>query len=536
MDTTRELSSPRRVTPVEPPSASGLRPVSILFEPGRSQDLRRDAPAGLADLNLDVVITALTTSRTGYELASLFTTPLPDPAAVTYRHDVFRDLDRPEVESAVREFSDRLEGVRRQVLSAARDQHGIGWQRRCWYAEAIAAYCRAARDLAERFESAPLRSTGLRAVRDHLVEYVASTDFTTMASTTQRVLDDLQQVRFGLRIRGAKVTVSRDAPLVDYSVEVTEVFDRFRRSDTTEPAPPGRKGAALALTHVEAQVVDRVALLWPAQFDALTALCTTYPSFADPVLDGFQRDAQFYLAYLDYISPVRKTGLSFCYPQVLTDERRCQVLESFDLALAHKLSTDGSTAVTNDISLTGQERILVVTGPNHGGKTTFARMVGQVHHLAAIGVPIPGRSADVPLADEVFTHFERAENLEDDQGKLEDDLRRLHHVLDSATPRSVVILNEVFTSTTLADARAMGAKVIDHLTERGTVAVYVTFVDELARLNTSTVSLVSQVRDEDPSQRTFKIVRQPANGIAHAIALAGRYGLTREQLRDRITP
>ncbi|MDA8436082.1 MAG: hypothetical protein M0Z98_08865 [Actinomycetales bacterium] len=535
MDITRESST--TIAMGSRDHAGRAAAVSVLFGVAEAVGVARPAPPGLADLNLDDVISALAASRPEYDIEAQYLSPLPDRAAVEYRHDVFRDLERPEVEAAVRAFSDRVEAVRRRVQSASKAQHGIRWQQRCWYADAISAYGRAATELTRLLADAPLQSAGLIAVRDHLTRYVGSPEFVAMVTRTRDVLDDLQSISFGLRIRGGKVTVSRQADeAVDYSDEVARVFDRFRHS-----APPdGPRARATiddpGLNHVEAQVVDRVALLWPEQFGALTALCATYPSFVDPTVDRFQREAQFYLAYLDYIAPVRRAGQSFCYPRVLTEERRCEVEESFDLALAHKLAGQGGGVVTNDIQLADDERILVVTGPNHGGKTTFARMVGQVHHLAAVGVPVPGRTAALPLVDEVFTHFERAENLDDNRGKLEDDLRRLHQVIHAATSRSVVILNEVFTSTSLSDARTMGTKILEELTDRDILAVYVTFVDELASLNASTVSLVSQVRDDDPSQRTFKVVRQPANGIAYAVALASRYGLARDQLRERITP
>ncbi len=266
------------------------------------------------------------------------------------------------------------------------------------------------------------------------------------------------------------------------------------------------------------------------EFTNLRHFCEHYLTFEDPVIAQFSNDIQFYLSWLDFISPALATGLSFNYPHICNSRKKIYARSFFDIALARKSAAD---IVPNDFYLEAPEQEIVITGPNQGGKTTFARAIGQIHYLFLLGLSVPGTDAALFPVDRIFTHYERAENIETLNGKLQDELVRLEQITRNATSRSLIIINEIFASTTLEDAGKLGMEMMDMLSHIGSLSIIVTFLDKLSTCK-NVVSMVSTVKDDPVSTRTFKVIRKRADGHAFAIQIAKSHGLTFEQLKERL--
>jgi hypothetical protein len=504
--------------------------VRIVFDDVDAGPERQKQPPFFGDLHLDQVVEAVTAGRDEYDLKPLFYTPLDRVEAIAYRHGVLEDLEDERLRAAVDEFAKAMRSVRTSLERAAALRYR--YEQGGWFLEAVGAYCRAVAAFRSELAGIDLRSRALLAFRDHVDAYAASEGFLTLLTDASALEQRLAGVEYCLHLNGSRIRVTRYASEADYGAEIEATFAKFKQGaarDYRVEFPVTR-----SMNHVEAEILELVARLYPEVFAELLAFAARHREFLDDAIRAFDRDVQFYLAYLRFIAPLEGSGLRFCRPQVSADHKAVAACDAFDLALANTLVSEPEQVVCNDVRLDDPERIVVVSGPNQGGKTTFARMFGQLHYLASLGLPVPGRDARLFLCDRVFTHFEREEDLENRRGRLEEDLVRMHEILARATPRSVVVVNESFTSTTIEDAVFLGRKVMEELIRLDLLAVCVTFVEELASLGDTVVSATSTVDPANPAVRTYKVVRRPADGLAYAMAIAEKHGLTYDRLKERL--
>jgi DNA mismatch repair protein MutS len=504
---------------------------SILFDKPEPKAETAQSDPALRDLNLDQIFDMLLKGREEYDLLSFFLTPLHDVGDISYRHGILRDLEREALREHIKSFAQDMQFMREHLSLALKFSYE--YEKARWFLDAVEIYCEALSCLADELQRLDLKSRGFQALRDYLESYVASEVFRSLLAETKKVKEGLSGLTYDVRIRDKRITVAKYEGEPDYSVEVEETFRKFQQGAVKDYRVVLPEQANM--NHIEAGILDRVARLYPNAFRDLIEYFERHRDYLDPTIRRFDREVQFYLAYLDFIEKMRIVGLNFCYPTVTDGSKEVLAHETFDLALASKLIREHSNVVCNDFHLKNHERIIVVSGPNQGGKTTFARTFGQLHYLARLGYPVPGKEARLFLCDRLFTQFEREEHIENLRGKLQDDLVRIHEVLQQATSNSILIMNESFVSTTLSDALFLSQQILGQVIERDVLCVYVTFMDELSTLSEKTVSMVSTVVPENPTLRTFKIVRKPADGRAYAIAIAEKYGLTYESLKKRIT-
>lgn len=506
---------------------------SILFK--NAEDYPKNETVGVpdffTDLNLDQIIDAVTAGKREYNLTPFFYTPLRNVEAIHYRHAVMQDLGDDALMAHIKTFAEKMIIVRRYL--ALVEKLDYNYHKKGWFLEAVLVYCEAITSLACDLSQTNLRSPGFLAFREYITHYVHSPRFESLRAEAQAVKDELSGVKYSVIVGLGKFSVRQYDEEADYSVEVEKVFEKFKQGAVEDYLV--KLHEASGMNHIEAKILEFVARLYPEPFAALDRFCAGHSQFVDETIRVFDREIQFYIAYLNFIAIIKRKGLPFCYPQVSAASREVHAYDTFDLALANILLSTRQQVICNDFFLEGPERIIVISGPNQGGKTTFARMFGQLHYLAFLGCPTPGRKARLFLFDQIFTHFEREEDIRNLRGKLQDDLVRLHHILAQATPNSILILNEVFASTTLKDAVFLSKEIMAKLMELDLLGVWVTFIDELSTLSEKTISMVSMVVPENPALRTFKIIRKPTDGLAYALSIAEKHRLTYQQIKERLT-
>ncbi len=503
---------------------------SILF-PAGDGGTTAQLDATLHDLALDQVFARMGTKAP--RAVAAFSAPLGSVVNVGYRQAVFRGLEEPGLRRVVEAFLRAMSECDRRDNAVAHAH--FRFESELWHLHAVVSYVGAVETFHAGLENAlqdsGASSEGWGLLTQHVGAYHGTAVFFSLETEALAIERRFSQLRYNALIRGGKVTIAATDDEPDLGAMVTEVFDRFRQGEVADHRTPFRKPG---LDHVQAWMLERAAQVHPGDFERLLQFARNTREYRDGVLERFVDEVRFYLAYLDYVAPMREAGLPLCYPSVSEDDKDFAVAAGWDLALASRLVERGGQVVTNDVSLTSPERILVISGPNQGGKTTTARTFGQLHHLAAIGCPIPGRSARVFLCDRVLTVFERSEQLDTLEGRLGAEVQRLHEVLEQASGHTVIVINEAFASTALHDARILTKDVLERISDLDALAACVTFIDELSRLNEKTVSMVSTVDPSDPAVRTFRVERRVADGRAYARALAAKHELTSEQIRSRL--
>jgi hypothetical protein len=223
--------------------------------------------------------------------------------------------------------------------------------------------------------------------------------------------------------------------------------------------------------------------------------------------DETRRELAFYVGCLNLYEALAAKGCEVCTPGLqAADAASALAFQGlYDPTLA--LALEGAV-VGNDADLDGA-RLIMVTGANQGGKSTFLRGVGLAQLMGQAGLFAPAKSFHASLCDGVFTHFKREEDRGLEAGKFDEELRRLSEIVDYLTPRPLLLFNESFAATNEREGAEIGRQVLTALLEGPRRIVCVTHIYELGRRfheeHRADVRFLRAERREDGT-RTFKLV------------------------------
>lgn len=230
---------------------------------------------------------------------------------------------------------------------------------------------------------------------------------------------------------------------------------------------------------------------------------------SDHILDFFkvlQTELAFYIGCLNLHERLRKKGCSVCFPAPSgCAERRYSVEGLYDVCLA---LIQESTVVGN--SLHADDKCLVlITGANQGGKSTFLRSVGLSQLMMQCGMFVPAESMSANVCQGVFSHYTREEDVTMEKGKLEEELSRMSEIVDRISPNSMLLFNESFTATNEREGSEIARQIVSALHEKRIKMFFVTHLYSFAHgffeKNRNDCVFLRAERQSDGT-RTFKLV------------------------------
>lgn len=225
--------------------------------------------------------------------------------------------------------------------------------------------------------------------------------------------------------------------------------------------------------------------------------------------DQLHVQCAFYRGAVNLKHYMERFGVQSCFPAVgAQDGLKFRELREFVMAIEQRICPIGNTC---DIE---KKMLLIVTGANQGGKSTFLRSIGIAQIMMQCGLTVAAEEYVSGIYPSFFTHFTRREDCEMNSGRLDEELTRMSRIVDNLGKSPMILLNESFATTTEKEGSVIAYDIIKALTEAGVRVLTVTHLLSFARKiygetegrEDSGVEFLSAERLEN-GRRTFRMIQ-----------------------------
>lgn len=445
----------------------------FLMHPNRDLDPKAPLPPNHAtliqDLELEAILRAMAKDdKFLYDAAKqALLSGLSDPEDIRYRQDILRDcLNNPSVARAI--YAIPIEAARRK------QRHWMGI-----FTRYPAGVLNSAVEMLELFMDL---LHDLKRIADENIAAFQSAGFQRFFAMIQRELSDdyFEEVAAHLRMLRFESGVLISAELgpgnegINYVLRkpndptgnwARRIFSKRSPSFSYTIHPRDDHGAR-ALGELRDEGVNLVANAAGQSADHV-----------DNFLKTLQQELAFYIGALNLADTLTTLEMPVCFPEVFpTQGRKHTFTGLYDSALALTMQKNviGNTANADDKDL------VMITGANQGGKSTFLRSIGQAQLMMQCGLFVAAQAFSANAASGVFTHYKREEDSSMKSGKLDEELARMSEIVGHLRPNALVLFNESFAATNEREGSEIARQVVNALLERNIKVFFVTHQYELA--------------------------------------------------------
>jgi DNA mismatch repair ATPase MutS len=256
----------------------------------------------------------------------------------------------------------------------------------------------------------------------------------------------------------------------------------------------------------------------------------------DHILSFFQMlrtELAFYVGSLNLHARLAEIGAPICFPA--PEPAGARVLSFSGLQDASLALNIGKRVVGNDLDADRRD-IVIVTGANTGGKSTFLRSLGVAQLMMQAGMFVCADGFAAEICDGIFTHYKREEDASMESGKWDEELGRMSEIVDHIKPDSLLLFNESFGSTNEREGSEIAGQIINALLDRRVKVCFVThlyhFAGTFSARGSSAAAFLRAERRPDGT-RPYKLVpAEPLRTSYGADLYAKIFGNQSE--RDRI--
>ncbi|HXW47533.1 MAG TPA: hypothetical protein VEL03_22245 [Streptosporangiaceae bacterium] len=466
----------------------------------RDFDFEAELPAGHQDLVQDLELGTVFASMAAgdkflYDVCvKVVLASIADPEQIRYRQHILADcIAQPEI---IRE----MYGI---AVGALQDRRGVWGFLSSQYPASILS------GAVSQLEVLIARLRQLRQVADSHLGKFSSDGMRTLLRTLQLDLDDEYFQTLGAHLRQLRfrdgvpmsVQLDRDNSGINYVLRAGGGRRGWKERIGIEPRsvysftiPPRDEAGAEALSAMTNRGINLVASAAAQSADHVTSYFSM-----------LREELGFYVGCLNLRDLLTASGQPVTFPDPSPWDRwelACTDLRDASLALRT------GSVTGNDVDADGKS-LVIITGANSGGKSTFLRSAGLAQLMMQCGMFVTAQHLRASVCAGVCTHFIREEDATMTSGRLDEELSRMSVIADQIGPRCLVLFNESFAATNEREGSEIGRQVVRALLEAGIRVYFVTHQFDLAdsfhRESADTTLFLRAPRQPD-GQRTFRLV------------------------------